>query len=758
MRSDSLPVHHSWERLSGLLVLLLSCIVLACSTTAVRSAPAEVTIDSWTATTPLPQGLASRNAVPHGDFIYIVGGKNRGDTPVDLVYAAQIQTDGTLSEWQVVATLPVPVYLTAAVASEHHLYVIGGWDGEQTRAEIWRATFEADGRLGSFDHIANYPHPLDLHQAVIVQNRLYVIGGWTGEAPVQTVYTSEISENGLSPWVVTQPLPQPLYRMAAATAGDVIYITGGFGPTTAQAGVYYTRVQPDGTLAPWQSTTPLPTPMDYHATVVHDGRLLLLGGRNEDIAQQQVYAAPIQLDGTLGLWLPELALPEPLYRFAAASVTRNGSDMVYLFGGRYEGEYRAAVYRSNFPQLTNSTDSTLSPQPLLANEPTPVVTLTPRPSGSGRAIDLIWNIIGKVNRITVEIAVGNGSFQRQPSLTLTNHDWQGYEMLTGDVNGDSLTDLIWNKKSEEENRFLVALASRGGAFSLLPFQQHRGRIWQGFQTLSGDVNGDGQDDLIWNELNEAHNRIYVGLSTGNRAFTLLNFQDHRGGRWQGFRTFIGDVNGDGQADLIWNETNEAHNRIYVGLANGDGTFALLDFQEQGRPRWQDFQLFVEDVNGDGRDDLIWNETIAAHNRTYVGLANGDGTFAFLPFQDRAEPGWQAYQTLVGDINGDGNGDLVWNRISETQNQIAVALSMGDGRFDFQPIQEYAVADWGAAQTRIGDINGDGRDDLLWYWLTDSGSKLSIALSDGLDSFERFEEQAIARSEIEPAQLLLGHMD
>jgi hypothetical protein len=396
------------------------------------------------------------------------------------------------------------------------------------------------------------------------------------------------------------------------------------------------------------------------------------------------------------------------------------------------------------------------------NEPAPVATLTsPTPSPlnrNGRAVDLIWNTIGQVNQITVGLAAGNGTFQSLPSQTLTGETWQGYEVLTGDVNGDSLTDLIWNKKSIEGNQFLIGLANGAGAFTFLPFQQHRGRVWQGFHTLSGDVTGDGQDDLIWNETTESHNRIYVGISTGNRPFTLLNFQDHRGRLWQGFQTFLGDVNGDGREDLIWNETNAEHNRLYVGLAKGDGTFALLDFQEHERPRWQDFQLFVSDVNGDGREDLIWNETIEAHNRTYVGLANGDGTVTFLPFQDRAEPGWQGFETLMGDVNGDGNGDLVWNRVRGEQHQIAVALAAGDGTFRFSAIQEQTVVGWGDYQTRIGDVNGDGRDDLLWNRLTNERHQLSVGLSTGEGFFQILAEQTVGLTETEGSQWLLGQLD
>ena len=46
------------------------------------------------------------------------------------------------------------------------------------------------------------------------------------------------------------------------------------------------------------------------------------------------------------------------------------------------------------------------------------------------------------------------------------------------------------------------------------------RGWSGYQLLIGDVNGDGKADLVWNELGGL-NRFYVGLSQGNGKFQFL---------------------------------------------------------------------------------------------------------------------------------------------------------------------------------------------------------------------------------------------
>jgi hypothetical protein len=399
---------------------------------------------------------------------------------------------------------------------------------------------------------------------------------------------------------------------------------------------------------------------------------------------------------------------------------------------------------------------------------TPIITSTPpainvpavpvAPVGTGRSIDLIWNMRGAVNAINVGLALGDGTFRLLPRQEFAGPDWPAYEVTTGDISGDGLTDLIWNRKNEQGNLVVISRANGDGTWSMLSIQEHRGRIWQEFKTLVGDVTGDGRDDLIWNETSASHNRIYAGISDGERALILPNFQDHRVPRWQGFQTLVGDVNGDGRDDLIWNETIEEHNRLYVGLSNGDGSFVLPNYQEQSGRRWQGFKTLVGDVNGDGRDDLIWNETRSEHNRTYVGLARGDGTFDFLPYQDRAEPGWLGYNTVVGDVNGDSRTDLVWNYVQGTVNRFAVGLALGDGTFDFRPVQEQLSADWTFYQLLVGDVTGDGRDDLIWHRGHDDQTQIAVGAAKGDGSFQLLPVQALAGDGLGQAQLLLGQLD
>lgn len=311
-------------------------------------------------------------------------------------------------------------------------------------------------------------------------------------------------------------------------------------------------------------------------------------------------------------------------------------------------------------------------------------------------------------------------------LTVRNDTdfWRAYRVMAGDVDGDGKTDLIWNQTTHQ-NLVTAGLSNGDGSFRFTGFQTMPGTGWGDFKTLVGDVNGDGAADLIWNETTEK-NRIYVGLSNKDGTFRFIGPQNAPGSGWNDFKTLTGDINADGLTDLIWNETADK-NRIYIGLSNGDGTFRILPFQDHPQRGWQTYKTLVGDVNGDGRSDLIWNRTGADKNRIYVGLSTGTGVIEFLPAQDQNGGGWADYKTLLGDVNNDGLTDLIWNRTHEPKNRIYVGLSDGKGMFDFQRSQDRHDTNWDGYRPIAGDVNGDGRTDLIWN-LTSDINRIYVGLS------------------------------
>jgi len=121
---------------------------------------------------------------------------------------------------------------------------------------------------------------------------------------------------------------------------------------------------------------------------------------------------------------------------------------------------------------------------------------------------------------------------------------------------------------------------------------------------------------------------------------------------------VGDVNKDGNADLI----GFGLDGVYVALSNGSGFGAVgkwtSSFDLSHGWTVKDYVRTVGDVNGDGKADLIG----FGLDGVYVALSNGSGFGAVSKWTSSFDlsHGWTVsqYVRTVGDVNGDGKADLI----------------------------------------------------------------------------------------------------
>lgn len=102
--------------------------------------------------------------------------------------------------------------------------------------------------------------------------------------------------------------------------------------------------------------------------------------------------------------------------------------------------------------------------------------------------------------------------------------------------------------------------------------------------------------------------------------------------------------GDGSVAGV-TETTDYNIRSCQAIPATPGTFAFLDAQVEPAPFSGGVQTLIGDINGDGRADFVWNQLQQGDNRLYVGMSNGDGTFAFTaPVSHPESPveGWGNY--------------------------------------------------------------------------------------------------------------------
>ena len=239
--------------------------------------------------------------------------------------------------------------------------------------------------------------------------------------------------------------------------------------------------------------------------------------------------------------------------------------------------------------------------------------------------------------IAILLGNGNGTFQNWPGYNL---NVPPKSIAVADFNRDGRADLVVSGPQS----VTVLLGNGNGTFQ----SPLNNTVAGGDFVAVGDFNGDGIDDLAVadNEAN-GHSQLSVLLGNGDGSFqrpalVTINYFDVQ------FIT-VADFNHDGHPDLAITDVDFGNNgNIGVLLGNGDGTFQrAINSPAGGTPQ----SIALGDVNGDGIADLIVSNLTSSVS---VLTGNGDGTFqAPTPYS----VGGSAAYSVVGDFNGDGRVDI-----------------------------------------------------------------------------------------------------
>ena len=221
-----------------------------------------------------------------------------------------------------------------------------------------------------------------------------------------------------------------------------------------------------------------------------------------------------------------------------------------------------------------------------------------------------------------------------------------------------------------------------------------------------------------------------GWSTSKLFKPVVNYS--AGGRGSS-SIVVADVNHDGKLDLIVaNYCSQACEGIIpegdVGilLGKGDGTFETPHNYSSGD--YLATAVAVSDLNGDGNLDLVVTNAcmIADYcNRGSVGVLLGLGNGDFLPVATYDSGGWWAESIAVGEVDGDGKADLLVANLSGI-----VGLLRGNGDGTFQPAETLISGGTNTYSIQVRDVNGDRNPDVLVANRDDSVAGVLLGAGDG----------------------------
>lgn len=259
----------------------------------------------------------------------------------------------------------------------------------------------------------------------------------------------------------------------------------------------------------------------------------------------------------------------------------------------------------------------------------------------------------------------------------------------------------------------------------------------GAALATGDVDGDGEDDVLlggpWTGGSQGAAALLQGpFASGSLAeapLVVVGSGAYAMTAYAGFAVGLVDLDGDGLDDVAMGEPGG-------GYYGGDGAIQVLSGLSAGAPTAFDatidgetdydalgFSIASADLDGDGVEELIsgapyypWG---AMDGAVYTIPAGASGTVevadvAQVRLTASGDGGMAGRELAVGDLDGDGLDDLAIGAAYHDAwtGGVYLAVDVPLGERDLaDSVWLEGVGDGAGDALAIGDLDGDGRDDL-----------------------------------------------
>ncbi|UCD16324.1 MAG: VCBS repeat-containing protein [Candidatus Zixiibacteriota bacterium] len=309
-----------------------------------------------------------------------------------------------------------------------------------------------------------------------------------------------------------------------------------------------------------------------------------------------------------------------------------------------------------------------------------------------------------------------------------------YGYVTGDVNGDALTDVIvvYSPGDDPTTRYIgLYMQSAGSGFGLRP--DYLMRLPQtAVQVDAGDSDNDGTDEIFIVDSEGVSTLRYLQATGLSKPVRIIRHKTiYAMPLFQGIivESFMLEINGKAGLEIVIPNAKgyaifqlgddgnyEMLNQLSVTLLSNSREKGLSDF---ARPRIPTYNvtlasLHVGDCNLDGRADLyfLWDRKVSCF------IQDNTGNFAQTPDVELVfYPGSTAgyFQSRLADFNGDGRPDVVVSHssggITNTETKVRFFICNPDGHLKSAFSKEIRLSD-SHCNMIVNDFDNNNQPELV----------------------------------------------